>query len=571
MLIRPLLAGGIAALTCAGAGCRPSATDTTARARNMSFFVTSVGIGDGGNLGGLIGADKLCQALAAAVGAGDRTWRAYLSAHTESSGNATAGTDAVARAAAGGTQAAFARYRIGDGPWVNARGEPIAKDLTELHAESSAQARAPAINEKGREISANERSILTGSRPDGTPFPARDDLTCGNWTKNAGARAQVGHAGDAASGSASWNSFDSTAGCSQGEFSRAGSAGLFYCFAPAARPAVQVSDGHRLVEGWPTLPRSMNGGKWGELIRAQIDRQGDIWVFHRCFNNVPAGNATCVGRDSNPPILKFDRSGQLLASLGHGIFAFPHGFTVDDDGNVWASDANANDTVLGMSTLATAGPFKGSRRGHQVFKLSPQGKVLMTLGKAGIRGNGPDAFDAPTGVAVARNGDIFVSDGHGRNDRVVKFSKDGRFVREWGHHGVGPGEFDQPHDIALDSKGRVFIADRNNNRVQVFDPDGQFIAEWRQFGRPSAVFVSRDDVLYVSDSYSNARINPGFKRGIYIGSATTGAVSEFIPDPDLARQEQLNITGASGIAADEEGTIYAADVGPQRLRKYVRR
>ncbi len=119
-----------------------------------------------------------------------------------------------------------------------------------------------------------------------------------------------------------------------------------------------------------------------------------------------------------------------------------------------------------------------------------------------------------------RNGDIFVSDGHGRNNRVVKFSKDGRFIREWGHHGVGPGEFDQPHDIALDSKGRVFIADRNNNRVQVFDPDGQFIAEWRQFGRPSAVFVSRDDVLYVSDSYSNARINPGFKRGIYIGSAT---------------------------------------------------
>ena len=125
----------------------------------------------------------------------------------------------------------------------------------------------------------------------------------------------------------------------------------------------------------------------------------------------------------------------------------------------------------------------------------------MTLGKAGIRGKGPDAFDAPTGVAVARNGDIFVSDGHGRNDCVVKFSKDGRFIREWGHQGVGPGEFDQPHDIALDFlKGRVFIADRNNNRVQVFDPDGQFIAEWKQSGCPSAVFVSRDDVLYVSDS-----------------------------------------------------------------------
>jgi DNA-binding beta-propeller fold protein YncE len=267
--------------------------------------------------------------------------------------------------------------------------------------------------------------------------------------------------------------------------------------------------------------------------------------------------------------LKFDRAGRLLAGFGEGMFAFPHGFTVDDEGNIWASDANANETVLGMSAIATSGPFKGLPRGHQVFKLSPQGNVLMTLGKAGVRGNGPDRFDAPTGVAVASNGDIFVTDGHGRNDRVVKFSKDGRFIKAWGHHGLAPGEFDQPHDIALDSKGRVFVADRSNNRVQIFDPDGNFIAEWKQFGRPSAVFVSRDDTLYVSDSYSNARINPGFKRGIYIGSAITGAVTGFIPDPDLDRQEALNITGASGIAADEDGTIYAADVGPQRLRKYV--
>ena len=507
--------------------------DTAAPAPNMSFFVTSVGIGDGGNLGGLLGADRHCQTLAAAAGAGDRTWHAYLSAHSESSGNATAGTDAVARAAAGGTQAAFARYRIGDGPWFNARGEQVAQDLIELHADSNALAPATAVNEKGREIDENGRNILTGSRPDGTPFSTADDLTCGNWTRNAGGRAQIGHSDRAGGVNASWNSVDSTNGCSQADLAGAGSAGLFYCFASATRSTIPVATAHRLIEDWPTLPQGMNGGKWGELIRVQIDRKGDIWVFHRCFNNIPAGSATCVGRDNDPPILKFDRSGRLLASFGQGIFAFPHGFTVDDEGNVWASDANANATVLGVSTNATAGPFKGSPRGHQVFKFSPQGQVLMTLGKAGVRGNGPDTFDAPTGVAVAPNGDIFVADGHGRNDRVVKFSKDGRFIREWGHHGVGPGEFDQPHDIALDSKGRVFIADRTNNRVQIFDPDGRFIAAWKQFGRPSAVFVGRDDTLYVSDSYSNARINPGFKRGIYIGSAITGAVTEFIPDPDL--------------------------------------
>ena len=121
------LIGSLAAIACAGVGCGPG-TETTPRSPTMNFFVTSVGVGDGGNLGGLLGADKHCQTLAAAVGAGDRTWHAYLSAHSAPSGNATAGTDAVARAAAGGTQAAFARYRIGEGPWLNARGERIAKD-----------------------------------------------------------------------------------------------------------------------------------------------------------------------------------------------------------------------------------------------------------------------------------------------------------------------------------------------------------------------------------------------------------------------------------------------------------
>ena len=554
--------GCLALIASAIASCGQNA-ENAAPSPNMSVFVTSVGVGDGGNLGGLLGADQHCQALAAAVGAGDRTWHAYLSAHSEPSGNATAGTDSVARAAAGGTQAAFARYRIGEGPWFNARGEQVAKDLIEIHETTSARI----LDEKGREIKEAARAILTGARPDGTAFPTSDDLTCGNWKKNAGGSAQIGLAGEGGS----WNSSGATSGCSQAELAASGSAGLFYCFAAPARAAIPVTDGHTLVENWPTLPERMNGGKWGELIRAEIDRKGDIWVFHRCFNNVPAGNATCVGRDNDPPILKFDRSGKLLASFGQGIFAFPHGFTVDDEGNVWASDAQSAATVLGMSNKATAGPFKGAPRGHQVFKFSPQGKVLMTLGKAGVRGNGPDTFDAPTGVAIASNGDIFVSDGHGRNDRIVKFSKDGRFIKAWGHHGAGPGEFDQPHDIALDSKDRVFVADRSNNRVQIFDSEGGFIAQWRQFGRPSAVFVSSDDLLYVSDSYSNSRINPGFKRGIYIGSAVTGAVSEFVPDPDLERQEQLNITGASGIAADVEGTIYAADVGPQRLRKYVKK
>src|SRR6202171_6455735 len=328
----------------------------------------------------------------------------------------------------------------------------------------------------------------------------------------------------------------------------------------------QLPNPYRLVESWPTLPKSMKGGQWGELIRADIDLQGNVWVFHRCFNTEPAGYATCVGR-TGPPILEFDSSGELLTSFGAGMFAFPHGFTVDKQGNVWTSDANKDETVLGMS----AKDPNGLTRGHQVFKLSSKGEVLMTLGKEGVAGNGPDTFDQPSGIAIAPNGDIFVTDGHGKNDRVLKFSKDGRLIKSWGHHGAGPGEFDQPHDISIGgSQGHVFVADRSNSRVQIFDQDGNFIAAWKQFGRPSAVFVSKDDTLYVSDSHSNSTVNPGYLRGITIGSAKDGSVKAFIPDPDLAEADVNRISGASGIVADDQGTVYAADVGPHRLRKYVK-
>jgi sugar lactone lactonase YvrE len=328
----------------------------------------------------------------------------------------------------------------------------------------------------------------------------------------------------------------------------------------------QLPNPYRLVEDWPTLPESMNGGHWGELIRADIDPKGNIWVFHRCFNTVPAGAATCVGR-TDPPILEFDPSGKLLTSFGSGLFAFPHGFTVDEQGYIWASDANASETVLGMSAKGPSGVV----RGQQVFKMSPRGKVLMTLGKPGVAGNGRDTFDQPSGIAIAPNGDIFVTDGHGKNDRVVKFDRNGRFIKTWGHHGSGPGEFDQPHDISIGgSEGHVFVADRSNSRVQIFDQDGNFIAAWKQFGRPSAVYVSKDDTLYVSDSQSNSTVNPGMLRGITIGSAKDGSLSAFIPDPDLAQADVNRISGASGIVADDKGTIYAADVGPHKLRKYVK-
>jgi DNA-binding beta-propeller fold protein YncE len=335
---------------------------------------------------------------------------------------------------------------------------------------------------------------------------------------------------------------------------------------------------YRLVESWPTLPESMNGGRWGEVIRVHVHSDGNIWVFHRCFNTVPPGIATCLGRgEANPPILEFDPSGKLLKSLGGGMFVNPHGFTVDHEGNLWVSDVNDKQTVLGMSARNAAGVILG----QEVLKLDQNGEVLMTLGKMGVGGSGIDTFDRPTGVAIGANGDIFISDGHGgnasNNARILKFSKDGRFIKTWGHNGSAPGDFDDPHDIAIGgSMGRVYVADRRNSRIQVFDQDGNFISAWYQFGQPSSVFIGPDDKIYVGVALrdeatrrnASSQVQPGEQRGIVVGNATDGSLLAFIPDPS-----DLNTVGAgtsaSGIAADAMGNVYAADVGAHKVRKYI--
>jgi hypothetical protein len=346
-------------------------------------------------------------------------------------------------------------------------------------------------------------------------------------------------------------------------------AGAMYAQAPHYPKPTELANPYRLVPDWPSLPKSLNGGHWGEVIRVHVDPGGNIWVFQRCFNVVPAGSATCVGRGpENPPILEFSPAGQLLKSFGAGLFAYPHGFTIDGDGNLWATDVNDQDTILGMS----ARNARGVLMGEEVLKLSPEGKVLMMLGTEGVAGTGPDAFDRPTSVAVASNGDIFVSDGHAPNKygaaRVVKFSKAGRFLKTWGRKGAAPGEFNEPHDIFVGgSRGWVYVADRGNRRIQVFDQEGRFQAAWTQFGQPSSVFVGKDDTIYVGASFADESAKKGELRGIVIGNAIDGSLKAFIPDPaDL--DKVIRGTSASGIAADSTGAVYAADVGAHNLRKY---
>ena len=350
--------------------------------------------------------------------------------------------------------------------------------------------------------------------------------------------------------------------------------------APAPKPT--LPNPYRLVPDWPTLPASMkgpNGKKWGEVIRVHVAPNGNIWVFHRCFNDKPTGDATCLNRgDANPPILEFNPAGRLLKRFGVGLFAHPHGFTVDRAGNIWTTDSNADETILGMP----AKNEKGVPIGQTVLKISPEGKVLMTLGTPGVGGAGPELFDRPTGVAIGANGDIFVADGHSPNKsnsaRIVKFSKDGKFIKTWGRLGSEPGNFREPHDLYVGgSKGYVYVADRQNNRVQVFDQVGNFIAAWKQFGQPSSVYVDGHDNIYVGATYESIapgqtalRPTPGANdRAIVIGNAITGDLKYLIPDPgDLSTMTDTG-TSASGIAVDDQGNIYAADVGFNNLRKYT--
>jgi DNA-binding beta-propeller fold protein YncE len=153
---------------------------------------------------------------------------------------------------------------------------------------------------------------------------------------------------------------------------------------------------------------------------------------------------------------------------------------------------------------------------------------------------------------------------------VVKFSKDGRFIKAWGHKGAAPGDFDEPHDIFIGgSQGHVYVADRRNSRVQVFDQDGNFIVPWKQFGQPSSVFVGKDDSIYVGASFRDPAAKKGELWGIMVGNAKDGSLKAFIPDP--ADPDKLDVgTTASGIAADDAGSIYAADVAAHNLRKYVK-
>jgi len=261
---------------------------------------------------------------------------------------------------------------------------------------------------------------------------------------------------------------------------------------------------YHLVPDWGRLRAPL---AWGETPAITLDASGRVFAFTR----------------SETPVIELDASGNVLKTWGEKMFVWPHGMRVDRNGFLWITDGRARDG-----------------KGQQVFKYSRNGQLMMTLGKAGVAGDGPDTFNGVTDVAVAANGDVFVADGH-VNSRILKFSQDGTFIKMWGKKGTGPGEFDVPHTIFFDSRGRLLVGDRSNRRIQIFDQDGKFLDQWTQFGSPSGIFITPDDTLYVVD-YND-------KTALFVGSAKDGSIKYSIHDLALAE----------GIAVGADGSIYVGE------------
>ena len=311
---------------------------------------------------------------------------------------------------------------------------------------------------------------------------------------------------------------------------------------------------YQVIYDWGELP---GGRPMGVVTGVQPDPDGQhIWVLERCGAN------QCAGSELHP-LHKLDLEGNTVMSIGAGLFAWPHGFDMDQDGNFWITEGAPDGDARGRAGMELG-------MGHQVIKINQEGEVLMRLGQAGVAGDDAVRFNGPAAVLVAPNGEVWVADGHrGGNNRVMKFSPDGELLLQIGG-GVNDssresGRFNDPHDLKMDSQGRLFVADRGNNRIQIFSQEGQLLDIWTQYGRPSGIWIDRNDRIYVADGMSGEQWNRGWQRGIRIGDAKTGYVTEFIPDYEVPTG-----SGIEFLASDAEGNIYAGQVGRQRFEKYTR-
>jgi sugar lactone lactonase YvrE len=334
-------------------------------------------------------------------------------------------------------------------------------------------------------------------------------------------------------------------------------------------PVNNLPNPYETIRNFGVLP---DGRKWGSVSAIHVDVDGKhIWAGDRCGANA------CVGSNVNP-MVKLDPTGKVVASFGAGQILWPHGMDVDRQGNIWVADARS----------ATAGELakfpEWKDKGHTVLKFSPQGKLLMTIGTGGQAGNPPEKLTEPNDVLVAPDGSIFIAEAHQAQfldqnppngvGRITKWSPDGKLIKTFGAYGYGQSEFRGPHSMAMDSRGRLFVADRGNRRIQIFDQEGKHLDTWYQFSRISGLYIDRNDTLYAIDSESDDNYNPGWRKGLRVGSARTGEVWYFVPEHISKQPTGMGGIGAmgEGVAVDAQGNVYGGEVGPvQGVTKFVPR
>lgn len=270
------------------------------------------------------------------------------------------------------------------------------------------------------------------------------------------------------------------------------------------------------VPDWPLLPEGWN---LGEAPGVAVAPNDTVYVFHR----------------GPRPLIQFSSSGKFIRFLLEGMVTSAHGVRVDHEDNIWIAD----------------------HRGHTVLKLNPMGRVVMVLGRRDVPGSNETNFNQPTDIAVARNGDVYVTDGYG-NSRVMKFSRDGKFLLQWGKKGTAEGEFNLPHSVILDAAGQVYVADRENSRIQIFTPDGRFVRQWTGLGSPWGLAITSAQEIFMADGRNNRVLKLNLE----------GQVLGVLGSPG---KKPGQFAYAHHLAVSSRGELYVSEILNWRVQKFVPR